>query len=383
MQVLIKEQEEIRVKRKIPWVRIVLLIVPLAFTVFFYLICGNREFCNAASRVFSYPVRNFMGKISTSVLGDSYTSLSLAEILYTLAVLLALAIIIGTIVLAIRRKGHRAATVLKGTVTFITIVAYIWCLFCWLWNIEYHTTTFSEKSGLESVGVYIDDLIDATAYFAYLANEYSTKVQRDEEGHFAVPLEECFSLEGLYNERMLEEFPCLADKQNYQPKGMKYSKIFSRIGFTGVYFPLSGESTVNVDVPGCYIPSTVAHEMAHQLGVAPEAEANFVSVASCLLSGNDVYIYSGSLLGLSKLMNALYTVDYATWEQIYYSLNDFVRLDRADNSAYWAALESNTSKAADAVYDTFLKSNGQELGIKSYGACVDLIVAWLNNHRVS
>ena len=30
--------------------------------------------------------------------------------------------------------------------------------------------------------------------------------------------------------------------------------------------------------------------------------------------------------------------------------------------------------AAEDVYDSFLKSNDQDLGIRSYGACVDLLV---------
>ena len=34
------------------------------------------------------------------------------------------------------------------------------------------------------------------------------------------------------------------------------------------------------------------------------------------------------------------------------------------------------SKASDAVYEGFLYSYGQTLGLKSYGACVDMLVAY-------
>lgn len=30
----------------------------------------------------------------------------------------------------------------------------------------------------------------------------------------------------------------------------------------------------------------------------------------------------------------------------------------------------------DQAYDAFLKGNGQELGMRSYGACVDLLVSY-------
>ena len=49
-------------------------------------------------------------------------------------------------------------------------------------------------------------------------------------------------------------------------------------------------------------------------------------------------------------------------------------IDWKENNDYWAALESPVEEAAGDVYDSFLKSNNQELGIRSYGACVDLLV---------
>ena len=37
-------------------------------------------------------------------------------------------------------------------------------------------------------------------------------------------------------------------------------------------------------------------------------------------------------------------------------------------------------ETAEQVYDSFLKGNDQELGIRSYGACVDLLVAYFGNN---
>ena len=53
--------------------------------------------------------------------------------------------------------------------------------------------------------------------------------------------------------------------------------------------------------------------------------------------------------------------------------------DWEDNNAYWRALESPVEEAAAQTFDTFLKSNGQDLGIQSYGACVDLLVTWFGD----
>ena len=52
------------------------------------------------------------------------------------------------------------------------------------------------------------------------------------------------------------------------------------------------------------------------------------------------------------------------------------------NNAYWAALASPMEDAAEQVYDSFLKGNGQELGMRSYGACVDLLAAYFGGEQV-
>ena len=134
-----------------------------------------------------------------------------------------------------------------------------------------------------------------------------------------------------------------------------------------------------MDAPACLIPATIAHEMAHQRMVASELEANFVGIAACVTSEDVVFQYSGYLMGLIQLCNALYPVDAQAWQGIvqeYFSPQ--LATDWNDNNTYWAALESPIEDAAGQAYDSFLKGNGQELGMQSYGACVDLLVAYFS-----
>jgi hypothetical protein len=46
------------------------------------------------------------------------------------------------------------------------------------------------------------------------------------------------------------------------------------------------------------------------------------------------------------------------------------------NNEYWAQFETPVSEISDKVYDEFLKGYGQELGVQSYGAVVDLLLAY-------
>ena len=134
---------------------------------------------------------------------------------------------------------------------------------------------------------------------------------------------------------------------------------------------------MNVDSPACLLPSTVAHELAHQRGVAAEEECNFLSILACTTSGLADYTYSGWLFGYIHLGNALYRADPEAWQAIRDSLPETVRADLADNNAYWDQFEDKaTATITQGVYDGFLKSYGDTDGVQSYGTVVDLLVTW-------
>ena len=145
-------------------------------------------------------------------------------------------------------------------------------------------------------------------------------------------------------------------------------------GFTGYLCPLTGESTLNVDCPEVFLPVTIAHEYAHQRGVAAEQEANFVGIMAAVASGRPAYVYSGWLYGYLHLSNALYRADPAAAAACMAELPAAARADFDLNNAYWASWEGPIREVGETVYDAFLHSYGQELGMQSYGACVDLLV---------
>ena len=162
----------------------------------------------------------------------------------------------------------------------------------------------------------METLIQVTALFAQRAAEFSTQVERDENGRFAVSRDEILARGPEVYENVAREYPFLALEGQTAAKPIFFSRLQSRLGFTGVYFPFTGEANVNVDAPVCLLPATVAHEMAHQRMVASEQEANFVGILAAVTSGDPVYQYSGYLMGLIQLCNALAPVDRAAWQDI-------------------------------------------------------------------
>ena len=246
---------------------------------------------------------------------------------------------------------------------------------CALWGTQYYAESFAEKAGMTAPPVSAQQLEAVTRYFGRQVAACADAVPRDEAGRFAVPRSEIMAQEstaGLYD-GLTERWAFLTGPDR-RAKPAFYSKLMSAWGFTGYLCPLTGESTLNVDCPEVFLPVTIAHEYAHQRGVAAEQEANFVGIMASIASGRPAYVYSGWLYGYLHLSNALYRADPAAAAACMAELPAAARADFDLNNAYWASWEGPVREVGEAVYDSFLQSYGQELGMQSYGACVDLLV---------
>lgn len=304
----------------------------------------------------------------------SFLPFSMMEVTIAVALVGSVGWLIRALILVI--KGREAPLFLRRLAALAALWLWLLAGLNWLWNTSYYASTFSQRSGLSAQPYSVEQLAAVTSYFAANAARLSIEVARDADGHFAEDLKDCFSRGPAVYDTLAEEFPCLA-MESVRAKPIFFSRLQSILGFTGMYFPFTGEANVNVDAPDCLVPSTIAHEMAHQRMVASELEANFVGIAAAVSCDDVVFQYSGYLLGLIQTCNALYSVSPDTWYAIAgYWFTPELSTDWKDNNDYWAALASPVEDAAEQAYDSFLKGNDQELGIRSYGACVDLLVAY-------
>ncbi|MCL2820024.1 MAG: DUF3810 domain-containing protein [Oscillospiraceae bacterium] len=378
-------------------VKVAICVFPVILTALFYLLRSSRDVMDWAVTYISAPVRSFFGLLS------SIYPFSLMEIFCTAAVIFFVYYIIKSIKDTSRRRG-KWKLLGKRLLPVFVVACYIWGLFCWLWNSGYHATGFAERYEFSNEGVAVEDLILLTQMFADKANELSELVERDNDGRYVANRREMFS-ESLYIYRNIsQEFPSLKGRL-YTPNPMIYSWFMSITGYAGMYFALTGESMINTHPPGIYMPATVAHEFAHQLGVFAEDEANFVSIIACISSDNVRFQYAGYMSGLNYLLRALLLSDPLSsapreeWFDIMSSLSGNVLIDRQDESEFWLSrttvttgiafldrfltnVAETTNDAVNTVYDNFLKSQNQELGIKSYGACVDLLVEYYRDDAI-
>ena len=306
-----------------------------------------------------------------AVLND-HLPFSVAELLIGLAVIAVLGYIIYTIIKLIR-CGGRLKRLYAAVINLLAAGLAVYAGFCMLWGVYYYGDDFMTRSGLKNDNISVEQLETVTEYFAALVNEYSSQVPRDADGNYVADRDAILRRSNEVYANVEETLPCLSGPA-VRAKGVYFSRVMSYTDFTGFFFPFTAEANVNTDFPPALFASTVAHELAHQRGVAKEQEANFAAVLASLEYGDAEYCYSACMLAYTHLGNALYSADYDAWKSIYLTLNEDVRRDFAANRAYRAQFETPVQKVSNTVYEGFLHSYDQTMGLKSYGACVDLLV---------
>lgn len=220
-------------------------------------------------------------------------------------------------------------------------------------------------------------LADLCVYILKNANDAAGKIETDEtltvslDGKINLD-EECKKAMNRLGERYDSLSGFYPDaKAVIASEGMSYMKIL------GMYAPFTIEANYNANAPDFAKPFTVCHELSHLKGFMREDEANFIAYLACTGSDNVYLQYAGWVYALIYAANALYS---AAGAEIYNELMSYadskIIAELKANSEYWKKYETPVAAVATTVNDTYLKSQGQTDGKKSYGRFVDLMISY-------
>ena len=349
--------------------------VALVSAVVILLHLALRDHQPLMARIFNRLIRPLHEKLA--LLWDKLGYYSAAEVLIWGFIVFLLTALIWRLVKLIR--GDRWRNLYRLLMLPVAAVLFVYAGYSALWGTYYYADDFLASGGFESREISVDELETVTRYFAARLNTYGQQVQRDEQGFYTLDRYDILNRSREIYRSTESLHPRLAGPA-VSAKAIASSHWLSYLDFTGFFFPFTGEACVNIDFPVSLFPSTVAHELAHQRGVAREQDANFVAVLSGLESGDLDYGYSACLLAYIHLGNALYTADYARWEPIYKGLSKEIRLDMALNNAYWQQFEGKPAEAHEQLNDAYLKMQGQTSGVRSYGHVTDLMLEYFEKN---
>ena len=281
---------------------------------------------------------------------------------------LAVVIVLMTLYDLIRHKKPLAwlAGVVATVCTFILV-------FMGLWGLNYFAPPVAEAEPYS-----VQTLQEATLYMARQAEAAAEQVGRDENGRMTAEFETWAQAAGEGYDVLAQEDPFFEGTRT-PVKKLLSSRLFSHMGFTGIFVPFTAESNVNTETDPAALPFTMCHEMAHRLTVAREDEANFCAFLACINNADPAFQYSGWYSAYLYTYNALYEADRAAALGVKDTLSATLRRDLEATNAHYARFDSQVQEVAKKVNDVYLKTVGDQDGAESYDKAADLLVAWYLN----
>lgn len=164
-------------------------------------------------------------------------------------------------------------------------------------------------------------------------------------------------------------------KTQSKVKGPLSSEIVSYFTVTGYFNPFTQEVQVNENIPIMGYPFTVVHELAHQMGVGFEDEANFVAYLKLREHSNTWYRYAASYETMQYLLRSLYFQDPELYKAYLDKISPQVLQDIQEEREFWRSYSGWINNITDIFYSGYLKHNNQPEGMERYSMMVRLVVA--------
>jgi hypothetical protein len=304
---------------------------------------------------------------------SSLLPFSLAELLLLLLVARIGWLVIGAFRSARAKRRRWGSLFLHGSVRGITFAGFVYLVFLLIWGFNHARLPYAAHAGLEVAPVSKGELFTLGLSLVHDCNRLGRGIT-----------DEDFLLEqgpGGVDPSLLRGYRALAEEVPTLKSGTPLlrlpwvSPLLSFCGIAGIYSPFTAEAHLNREIPAWVHPFAACHEIAHLKGFAREDEANFIAWQVCRRSGDVVFEYSASVRALGFVLSTLASVDRPSGQILFDMLEPRVRDDRRRSRDFWQAHHGPVMELSTATNDAYLRSQGQEAGVRSYGRMVDLLVA--------
>ena len=346
-----------------------------AIFIFSLIVYTTSRFSTAFAEFWTrYPaqgIRFILAKVT------NFIPFSLAECLLLLLPFLAIFYIIASTVST--KRDDSDENFYKWLRPVISIILVIGIIFFLGFGPAYGRNRLSDNLGIAQSPVSADELFKTGVILAERAANEHKDISFDASGESIIP----YSFKELQN-KVNEAYEKFDESNDFishfssKPKAIALSEPMTYTHISGVYTFMTGEANINTNYPDFLVPYTMAHEMAHQRGIAREDEANFVAFLVCIDSDDSYLRYCGYTNMLNYINSALAQADREKYAEFYYNHTPLeIKKEFYAYSVFFDKYrESVASDISGAVNDTFLQSQGQKEGTKSYGLVVDLAVAY-------
>jgi len=352
------------------------LVMALAILVYSF-------FPNGVSEYFSFGLFQYIGEGLRSISGA--TIVPLGEYIYLIIIILLIIKLIESLFLFknkfnIHSFWHDLLNF--GKRLFMKLVQ-VYVVFMLLWGLNYQKSSLAKSFHLSIDTSYSEVQLDALSLdlisqINLIRQDLPDSViaSLNYKQVFEHTLQEYWAIQKSYPFLQVQK-PVL--KKAHFPSWGDY------IGYMAFYQPITGEAIIRTDVPLLTLPFTSCHELAHQMGYASEAEANFIAFVVASKTNDPVLKYSMLLQMFTysqseQLSLIAKTGNFEKWKQIVNRnktlLNPKVIADRKKIKDFFIQRQQLLLPASTSLYDQFLQWNKQAKGIKSYDEVLLWVIAY-------
>ena len=258
-------------------------------------------------------------------------------------------------------------------INILSIISIVIFIFYCSWGLNYFRLPLNKKLGYN---------INYTE--KEIENTLNILIKNSNHLHQILTNNDSLAVKVPYNKAKIaslieNEFNFDLEKYDAKPylKNSMLSTPLSYMGYAGYLNPFTLETQINTKIPKLNYIFTAAHEMAHQLGVASESEANFIAFYTCIKNLDPFIQYTGYIFALNYCYNELIKVNPSIANKAIKNLNFGIKENFKELSEFWKLYQNPIEPLLKKGFDSYLKVNGQTHGIKSYDKMTSLIIAYL------
>jgi energy-coupling factor transporter transmembrane protein EcfT len=354
-------------------VQAVWLLMALAILVFSF-------FPDAVATYFSFGLFQYIGLGLRSLTGD--IKMPIGEYVYlVLIIILIINSILGLYKLKkkINTESFRTNLLRFGKQLTLKLVQ-LYVVFMLIWGLNYQKSSPAKSFDLKMDTSYTAVQLDSLSL--YLMKELNKTRQILSDSVIEETEVDQVFRNSILNYRLVKnKFPQLHLEKPIL-KEAAFPSWGDYLGYLAFYQPITGEAIVRTDVPLLTLPYTSCHELAHQMGYASEAEANFIAFVVATESSDALLRYS-MLLQMFTYCQSEHlgfiakTGNFEKWKTIVNRnkamLDPKVIGDRKKIKDFFIQRQHLLLPASTSLYDQFLQWNKQAKGIKSY----DEVLLWV------
>lgn len=264
------------------------------------------------------------------------------------------------------------------------ICSMVYFCFYIFWGLNYYREPLYKSLNYSKEKYSTEQLINTTEHIVNEINTIQFQITKND----TIIVVNNYEIDEMYD-KSVEAYDKL--KYKFLQFEYKYSAVKSSLmstlqsynGTSGYINPLTGEAQVNDKIPKNGIPTTICHEISHQIGYAAENEANFIGFLAANASDDLLFKYASYRMALSYCMREVRKRDRELSSEIWRTVNKGIIKDFNKSYEFWQEYKNPFEPIVKKGYNAYLKANNQDKGYESYNYVVDLLISYFENLEVS